>query len=291
MEINSYLDDWHDSSRERTVPVRIYLPTACRLEGKRPVVLLSHGLGGSRDGFEYLGRNWSEHGYVVIALQHPGSDIDVRVHRAPGETIIAALAKNTTPKNAQDRVNDVRFVLDQLEQGRLETAIDMNRIALGGHSFGSHTTFALIGRAPYEPDARIKAAVVMSPNTPEGRDPQKVHQRIATPILHLTGTRDRSPIDKKFDPIDRRIPFDHITGCDQYYVVFRDGTHLLFSGHARPLGLTLLEQKYQSVIADLIRRYFDAYLSDDPSQHDFFEQNLHTLLENIASVEVKRKSK
>ena len=59
-----------DRGRTRDIPVRIYLPTT----ETAPVVLFSPGLGGSRDGYVYLARGWSLRGYIVVVLQHPGSD-------------------------------------------------------------------------------------------------------------------------------------------------------------------------------------------------------------------------
>ena len=49
--------DWHDATRDRDVPVKIYFPKDGA--GPFPVVLFSHGLGGSREGYEYLGRHWA----------------------------------------------------------------------------------------------------------------------------------------------------------------------------------------------------------------------------------------
>ena len=60
-----------DGARKRDIPIRVYLPAA---RGPAPVVLFSHGLGGSREGNAYLGNHWSARGYVVVFLQHPGSD-------------------------------------------------------------------------------------------------------------------------------------------------------------------------------------------------------------------------
>ena len=50
--------DWRDNARTRNVPVRLYLPTssAAGVAGSVPLVVFSHGLGGSRDGYKYLGR-------------------------------------------------------------------------------------------------------------------------------------------------------------------------------------------------------------------------------------------
>ena len=54
--------DWHDAKRDRDVPVKIYYPKSG--EGPFPVIVFSHGLGGSREGYAYLGDHWASHGYV-----------------------------------------------------------------------------------------------------------------------------------------------------------------------------------------------------------------------------------
>src|SRR5215469_14506023 len=56
---------------EGSVPVRIYLPVNST---PAPVILFSHGLGGSRNGNTFLGQHWAGRGYVAVFLQHPGSD-------------------------------------------------------------------------------------------------------------------------------------------------------------------------------------------------------------------------
>ena len=60
-----------DTVRNRDIPLRVYLPIE---KTPAPVILFSHGLGGSREGNPYLGQHWSARGYVVVFLQHAGSD-------------------------------------------------------------------------------------------------------------------------------------------------------------------------------------------------------------------------
>jgi len=67
--------DWHDKARGRDVPAKIYYPAAG--EGNWPVIIFSHGLGGSREGYAYLGRHWASHGFVCVHLTHVGSDSSV----------------------------------------------------------------------------------------------------------------------------------------------------------------------------------------------------------------------
>jgi predicted dienelactone hydrolase len=64
----------HDAKRDRYLPVRVYLPAN---RTPAPVVLFSHGLGGTRNGSRFLGEHWAARGYVVVFLQHPGSDDSV----------------------------------------------------------------------------------------------------------------------------------------------------------------------------------------------------------------------
>src|SRR3977135_1666353 len=61
----------HDAARNRDIPVRIYLPATGE---PKPVVLFSHGLGGSRSASKFLGEHWAARGYVAVFVQHPGSD-------------------------------------------------------------------------------------------------------------------------------------------------------------------------------------------------------------------------
>src|SRR3974377_1015412 len=51
-EVNTVKFEWKDASRNREVPVKIYYPASGA--GPFPVIVFSHGLGGSRDGYEYL---------------------------------------------------------------------------------------------------------------------------------------------------------------------------------------------------------------------------------------------
>ena len=67
--------DWTDAARNREVPVKIYYPKDGA--GTCPLIVFSHGLGGSREGYEYLGRHWASHGYVSVHVQHKGSDTEV----------------------------------------------------------------------------------------------------------------------------------------------------------------------------------------------------------------------
>src|SRR5262249_46511497 len=116
-------DEWHDAARNRDVPVRIYLPRpagvagtkARTLGGPHPVIVFSHGLGGSRNNYGYFCNHLASHGYIVIAPTHAGSDtrslIEYR-HRATGGGWLKDSISDA--KNLRDRPRDISFVIDQI---------------------------------------------------------------------------------------------------------------------------------------------------------------------------------
>jgi predicted dienelactone hydrolase len=55
-----------DTTRKRQIPIRVYLPLD---KAAAPVVMFSHGLGGSREGAAYLGRHWSARGVLATSWQ------------------------------------------------------------------------------------------------------------------------------------------------------------------------------------------------------------------------------
>jgi predicted dienelactone hydrolase len=180
--------DWVDAARNRPVPVKIYFPE--KGAGPFPLIVFSHGLGGSREGYEYLGRHWASHGYVVALPQHLGSDDAVWRNKANPVQEIRRAAMDLG--NAMARPLDVRFVLDRLtamnqEDGPLHGRLDLSAIGMSGHSFGGWTTLALAGqvfpRGVTLADPRVKAAISMSAPAAQRRQPStKATARSASPF-------------------------------------------------------------------------------------------------------------
>jgi predicted dienelactone hydrolase len=190
-----------DEGRGREIPIRVYLPTKTTAQ---PVVLFSHGLGGSREGCAYLGKHWAARGYVAVFLQHPGSDTSVWQDKPKAERM-AAMRQAAGLENFLLRVKDVPAVLDQLQRWNradrhpLAGRLDLKRVGMSGHSFGAVTTQAVSGQSAMGgmisfADPRIKAAVVMSPSSPRRGDPKQAFAAVKIPWMLMTGTKDVAPI-------------------------------------------------------------------------------------------------
>lgn len=264
---------WTDAARGgRVVPYKLYLPKG---PGPYPVVVHSHGLGGSREASTYILQAVAEAGYVVVAMQHAGSDSALLQGggRPVGEAaLVAAGRAGMTGEAARGRYGDLPFVLDQLAKDpALKGKADFSRIGMSGHSFGALATLTAAGQrlaaAPADTEfaePRIKAAIAYSPNKPRGDDPRQAFARVKTPMLHFTGTADTTPFDLEKNPFERTAPFQAIVGADQYLVVLDGADHALFGGRRAQAGqLKPGDQAQMEIVKAETIRFWDAYLKGD----------------------------
>ena len=260
---------WYDSTRDRGIPVKIYYPED--LKSPCPLIIFSHGLGGSREAYGYLGRYWAGCGYISVHVQHLGSDDTV--WRDAGLLAYEALAGAALdPVNAINRAEDVHFAIDRMlslnrdPASPLKGRVDAGRIGVAGHSFGAWTALAVVGEKNVEhkdfTDRRIKSAIAMSAPVPGGEAKSAgMFAGIAVPVFHMTGTRDDSPIGET-SAADRRIPFDQSTAPGTCLLVLSGADHMTFSGHL--LGDFREEDAhYQAIILPASIAFWDATLRGD----------------------------
>jgi len=263
--------DVRDERRGRRIPVRVFLPADA--SAPCPVVLFSHGLGGSREGCGYLGDHWSARGYAAVFLQHPGSDTAVW-QDAPPARRLAALRDAASLANFRLRVEDVAAVLDALtawnrdEDHPFAGRLDLDRVGMAGHSFGAQTaqavsgqSYPLVGRRFTDP--RIKAAVIMSPGTPQGRrDPGDAFADVAIPWLLMTGTKDTSIIGGQ--TVESRLAvFPALPDSLAYELVLHDAEHSAFTDRALPGDREPRNPNHHRAILALSTAFWDAFLRND----------------------------
>lgn len=267
-------EDWLDQRRNRSLPVKIRVPAA---PGPWPVVIFSHGLGGSREGGALWGEAWADAGYLVLHLQHPGSDLaGVRADRR------AALA----PEQVVARAEDVRFALDEMQRRRSGmqapwTQADLSRIGMSGHSFGALTTLAVAGqrfpRGNSLGDPRLKAFMAFSPGT-GGRmgqkdAPQERYGTLRGPFIFITGTLDGDVVGSGETPEGRTIPYLAAPPGGKYLWVLKDADHFTFGGQdLKPLFERAMRRSdaakqsdaaHRAQVRAVTTRFWDAMLRGD----------------------------
>ncbi|MFW5858076.1 MAG: alpha/beta hydrolase family protein [Planctomycetota bacterium] len=292
--VGEVTETWTDGARNRSLPVRIYYPME-RHEGC-PVILFSHGLGGTRNGCRYLGLHWASHGYVSIHVQHPGSDDAVWRGKANPHMEMQKAARDLG--NLIHRPKDITFAIDRLPalqqaDGPLKGMLDLGRIGVGGHSFGAYTTQVIVGMRLIAPtgfeakglaDGRVRAALILSPTPTGNSDPETVFGSIRVPCLHMTGTEDRSLVVDT-PPEHRRIPFDHIQLSDQALVILNGAGHLAFSDRRVRDGR---EPAHHNAIRAASLAFWDATLAGRADARRWlYGDGLATHLRGAATVETK----
>lgn len=265
-----------DAARERKIPLRVYLPAAkaAALPAlPAPVVLWSHGLGGSRDNSAYLGEHWAARGYVAVFVQHHGSDEAVWRDARVGERM-GAMRQAASLQNFVLRCEDVKSVLDALTKWNgadghaLRGRLDLEHVGMCGHSFGAVTTQAVSGQAfPLQGrkffDARIDAALAMSPSRPGAGDVGRAFAQVSIPWMLMTGTHDDSPIGDQ-SPEDRRAVWPALpTTIDRYELVLDGANHSVFAERVLPTAGAKPNPNHHRAILALSTAFWDTHLRGD----------------------------
>jgi len=232
-------DTWTDTARKRDVPVRVRWPQSDRHNAALPVVLFSHGLGGTRDGGTVWGEAWAAAGFVVVHIQHPGSDLAAVSRTATSFSDKAGLRVAAGAAQLLARLQDVGFVLNQISlrhaarQGRWATARH-GAVGMSGHSFGAHTTLGMAGqRYPgFEgiSEPRLASFIAFSPTVPSVGDAQQAFGRLSRPVLTLTGTRDDDVLGNGATPDKRIAVFPALPSSGKAQLVLQDADHMTFGG-------------------------------------------------------------
>jgi predicted dienelactone hydrolase len=259
----------HDAARNRDLPLRVYLPTNTT---PVPVILFSHGLGGSRTGSVFLGEHWAARGYVAVFLQHPGSD-DAVWKDQPVANRMQAMNQAASLDNFLLRVQDVPAVLNQLEiwnsnkTNALAGRLDLKKVGMSGHSFGAVTTEAVSGETLAASgqkftDPRIRAAIAFSPSAPKRGNAATAFGSVMIPWLLMTGTKDVSPIGQ-VDLKSRLAVYPALHGAPKYEVVLNKAEHSAFTDRPLPGDGEPRNPNHHRVMLALSTAFWDAYLRGD----------------------------
>lgn len=154
--------------------------------GRFPVVIISHGKGGTPFGYVSIAGHLAAQGYVVAMPQH---------HRDNFEDN----SGSESPEVLASRPRHISFIIDELTRAAgLSDHVATAHAAVVGHSMGGYTALAAAGATPRDlagspvptrRDDRIRALVLLAPATPWVAHPGALAE-VRVPILLLSGGRD-----------------------------------------------------------------------------------------------------
>jgi predicted dienelactone hydrolase len=260
--------DWADTARQRPVPARLYLPATPQ---RVPLMVFSHGLGGSRLGYSWLGRHVASHGIASLHIQHVGSDR--QLWGGSMFSIVGRLQAAAQDSEAIARALDLRFALDTLldpaQSDSRAARIDSSRIVAAGHSYGANTTLLASGARVERQgrlidlhDARVRAAIAISaPPFYGDSDARKILAAIAVPSLHVTATEDVIRIPGYYSGVEDRLAvFDAMGSPRKWLAVYEGGSHSMFTDRGGTGGVALNPQvktATQALVLAFLHEVFD----------------------------------
>jgi predicted dienelactone hydrolase len=226
---------WNDVARSRPVPALVRWPEASiKPHG---VVIFSHGTGGKRTGADVWGSAWAHAGFVVVHLQHTGSD-------AGAVKSLSGFNKALAPEQLVARVDDVKFAIDEMQrrhsaaQGRWAD-VPLQHLALAGHSFGARTVLAMAGQTFPKAggwsglDKRIKAFIALSPALGRGATAAMAREdakAITRPMLLVSGSMDGEILNNGETVASRRMVYDVLPTGAKALLWLESADHMTFAG-------------------------------------------------------------
>lgn len=277
-----------DQSRDRTIPVDVYLPIATIPRPvPHPVIVISHGLGSDRTSFAYLAQHLASYGFVVAVPEHPGSSA------MQLQALLAGSANQVTlPSEFIDRPLDISYLLDELSrlsdrdptwQGRL----NLEQVGVIGQSFGGYTALALAG-APLQldqletdcqdlddslnaslllqcvalglphnqydvSDPRIKAAIAINPIASSILGEAGLSQ-IDIPVMIVSSSDDTIA-----PALPEQIqPFTWLSTPNKYLLLINNGTHFSAISES-PNAVITVPQQVVGPRPSVVRDYMQAF--------------------------------
>jgi predicted dienelactone hydrolase len=273
-----------DARRDKNLHVRVFYPEAL---GRYPVIVFSHGAGGSENCCEALTQHWASYGYITIQPTHDDSAVQ---RRDSGEEDIRFLqaVRDALKQPAlwESRPRDVSFVLDALGElekrvAGLSGKVDAQRIGVGGHSMGSFTTEAVAGALVDLPgksgvsfaDGRVRAALCLSPQGPGQFGLSDTSFRsMRVPFLGITGSLDN--LGPLANAAWHKTAFELSPAGNKYFANIEGANHMSFIS-ARTLSPVKAQQaenilEYTNSVA---LAFWDAYLKDDAAAKEYLQSD------------------
>lgn len=179
--------------------------------GTYPLVLVSHGSGGSHLAYRDLAAHLARAGFVVALVEHPGNS------RNDNGLV-------DTDANLAARPRHLRLVADHLTADpMIGPHLVADAVAVVGHSMGGYTALAAAGgrptafaretadgrarEIPVPPDDRVRALVLLAPAAAWYLAPDALRD-VRVPILMLTAEHDPHTPAGHAEIVRRGLPPD-----------------------------------------------------------------------------------
>ncbi|HUS83252.1 MAG TPA: hypothetical protein VM013_08385 [Dehalococcoidia bacterium] len=229
-----------------------------------PIIMFSHGSGGTTWQSTFYTTHLASYGFVVVAPPHPGNTAADCLPCVNVEGLVDSFL---------NRPPDMTFVLESMldlnddPASPFYQALDGSRVGISGHSFGGLDVVRMAAEGSSTPFA---AALAMAPAG--GGTLPAIDGSVDIPLMLMGGERDTAcPVEIQRDY------FETLQGNEQrYLVIFPRGAHLAYAdqcisilGGCGPDDIS--QEKAHELVDFYATAFFETYVAGDATYAAFLD--------------------
>jgi len=240
--------------------------------GSYPLLVFSHGYGGSGLSAIFLTEQLAARGWIVVAPDHHDRHSATRIRSGRNKNFDrsgfwqhAREIASSTPEDREKylyRLDEMKLALNSILNHHLfGEIINTDKIVLGGHSFGGFTALGLCGTDQKYYDTRIKAVLLFSTGAGGYLFTKEELRRVRIPSMLFMGEKERNQYRGTRTMVEVAEKIYKSMSPPKYFLEVKGANHFSFNNHFGNNRLAGILSGTEEMF-EVIRQYSIAFLEN-----------------------------